>query len=181
MVPFAQFLVSSGVEIISSSGTAEKLIAAGIPVRQVSDFTGFPEMMGGRIKTLHPKVHGGILNIRTDADHQHAMAEHAIQPIDLVVVNLYPFETAVAKGLSIEECIGEIDIGGPAMIRSAAKNQEFVTVVVNKNNFELVMDDMRKNKNETSQELRWTLALQAFELAASYDTAIANFFRSHPR
>ena len=130
LVDFARFLTEHGVELLSTGGSAKTIEAAGLPVTEVADHTGFPEMLDGRVKTLHPKVHGGILGIRGNAAHEAAMAEHGIAPIDLVVVNLYPFEETVAKGAAFDDCIENIDIGGPAMIRAAAKNHDSVAVVV---------------------------------------------------
>src|SRR6202140_4520535 len=130
VVEFARALAGYGIELVSTGGTAKALKDAGLPVIDVSDLTGFPEMMDGRVKTLHPKVHGGLLAIRGNAEHAAAMQKHGIKPIDLLVVNLYPFEATVAKGAAYDDCIENIDIGGPAMIRAAAKNHADVTVVV---------------------------------------------------
>ena len=148
LVEFGRFLAARNVEILSTGGSAKALAAAGIPVREVSDFTGFPEMLSGRVKTLHPKVHGGILGLRSDAEHAKQMTAHGIAPIDLVMVNLYPFEQTVAKGAPFAECIEQIDIGGPAMIRSAAKNHAFVTVVVDPTDLTDVMREMEQNRSE---------------------------------
>jgi phosphoribosylaminoimidazolecarboxamide formyltransferase/IMP cyclohydrolase len=130
LIDFARALSGHGIELISTGGTAKAIADAGLTVRDVSDLTGFPEMMDGRVKTLHPKVHGGLLAIRDNAEHARAMTEHGIAPIDLLVVNLYPFEATVAKGAAYDDCIENIDIGGPAMIRAAAKNHNDVAVVV---------------------------------------------------
>src|ERR1700719_3781492 len=130
LVEFAQQLASFGIELVSTGGTARALADAGLKVRDVSDLTGFPEMMDGRVKTLHPKIHGGLLAVRHNAEHLHAMQEHHIPAIDLLVVNLYPFEATVAAGGGFEDCVGNIDIGGPAMIRAAAKNHADVVVIV---------------------------------------------------
>src|SRR5229473_8093836 len=138
IVEFARELKRFAVEIISTGGTAKALRDAGLEVRDVSDVTGFPEMMDGRIKTLHPKIHGALLSVRDNPEHQAAMREHGIEPIDLVVINLYPFEETIARdGVTLEEAIEQIDIGGPAMIRSAAKNHESVTVVTDPSNYEI--------------------------------------------
>jgi phosphoribosylaminoimidazolecarboxamide formyltransferase/IMP cyclohydrolase len=171
---FGRVLHSHGVEILSTGGTARALRDAGLNVIDVSDYTGFPEMMDGRVKTLHPKVHGGILG-RRDTDKA-VMAEHGIGPIDLVVVSLYPFEDTVARGAGFDDCIENIDIGGPAMIRSAAKNHAFVTVVVDAADYADVMADMTEHDGATSDELRRRLAHAAYARTASYDAAIANWF-----
>ena len=142
LVAFAEFLAGRGVEILSTGGTAKAMRDAGIPVVEVGDHTGFPEILDGRVKTLHPKVHGGILGRRTDPAHLATMAEHGIAPIDLIVVNLYPFEATVAAGADYETCVENIDIGGPAMIRSAAKNHESVTIVTDAEDYAAVIDDM---------------------------------------
>ncbi len=176
LVEFGRFLAARKVEILSTGGTAKALAAAGVPVREVSDFTGFPEMLGGRVKTLHPKVHGGILGLRDDAAHATAMCSHGIQPIDLVVVNLYPFEQTVAAGAPFDECIEQIDIGGPAMIRSSAKNHAHVTVVVDAADLAEVTRDIEANNGATSLQLRRRLAAKAFARTAAYDTNIAAWF-----
>ena len=176
LAQFGRFLHGRGVEILSTGGTAKALAAAGIPVREVSDFTGFPEMLSGRVKTLHPKVHGGILGLRNDLDHAKQMSVHGIAPIDVVLVNLYPFEATVAQGALFAECIEQIDIGGPAMIRSAAKNHAFVTVIVDPADLDAVMRDMEKNDGATSDALRRHLAARAFARTAEYDGHIAAWF-----
>ncbi|RMF08105.1 MAG: bifunctional phosphoribosylaminoimidazolecarboxamide formyltransferase/inosine monophosphate cyclohydrolase, partial [Alphaproteobacteria bacterium] len=145
LVEFGRFLADQGAEILSTGGTAKVLRDAGVPVVEVSDYTGFPEMLDGRVKTLHPKVHGGLLGLRDKPDHRDAMAAHDIGAIDLVVVNLYPFEATVAGGADMATCIENIDIGGPAMIRSAAKNHRFVTVVVDPADYAAVRADMEAN------------------------------------
>src|SRR5688572_11607443 len=154
VVELAQRLASTGVEILSTGGTASALKAAGIRVKDVADHTGFPEMMDGRLKTLHPKVHGGLLAIRGDAAHEAAAKTHGIAPIDLLVVNLYPFEATVAKGASLEDCIENIDIGGPAMIRAAAKNHASVTVVVDPDDYDRLLNEMSANGCATTLEFR---------------------------
>src|SRR5437763_16183014 len=141
LVEFARALVGHGIELISTGGTAKALADAGLRVRDVSELTGFPEMMDGRVKTLHPKVHGGLLAIREDAAHTASMKDHGIAPIDLLVVNLYPFETTVAKGAAFDDCIENIDIGGPAMIRAAAKNHNDVDVVVDTDDYVRVLEE----------------------------------------
>lgn len=171
---FAQGLAHLGFEIISTGGTAKALKEAGLSIRLISDLTGFPEMLDGRVKTLHPKVHGGILGIRGNPQHQREMRENQIEPIDLVVVNLYPFEETIAKpNISFEEAIENIDIGGPAMIRSAAKNHSDVLVVVNPEKYNLVLDAL--TKGEVSKSLRRGLALEVFQHTANYDRAIATY------
>ena len=143
LIDFARALAGHGIELISTGGTAKAIADAGLTVRDVSDLTGFPEMMDGRVKTLHPKVHGGLLAIRDDAKHAAAMTDHGIAPIDLLVVNLYPFEATVAKGAAYDDCIENIDIGGPAMIRAAAKNHNDVAVVVDADDYARVLDELK--------------------------------------
>ncbi len=177
VVEFAQGLSQAGVEILSTGGTARLLQENGIPVTEVSDYTGFPEMMDGRVKTLHPKIHGGILG-RRDIDDA-VMAEHGIQPIDLVAVNLYPFEKTVADpDCDLETAIENIDIGGPTMIRAAAKNHHDVAVVVDPLDYARVLSEMKQNDNALSDETRFRLAVKTFEHTARYDGAIANFLGS---
>jgi len=173
LVPFARVLSAAGVELISTGGTAAALRAAGLTVRDVSHYTGFPEMLGGRVKTLHPKVHGGLLYQRGDPAHEAAARAHGIAPIDLVVVNLYPFEQTVARPeTSLQEAIENIDIGGPALLRSAAKNHESVTVVVDPADYAEVAGQVEAH-GETTRELRQRLAAKAFARTAAYDAAIA--------
>ena len=173
LVPLAQVLAAAGVEMISTGGTAKVLREAGLKVTDLSAYTGFPEMLDGRVKTLHPKVHGGLLYLRGDANHEAAVRAHGIQPIDLVVVNLYPFEQTVARpNVSLEEAIENIDIGGPSMLRSAAKNHESVTVVVDPADYEKVGEEI-KASGHTSRELRRKLAAKVFARTAAYDAAIA--------
>lgn len=179
LVPFARTLVEHGVEIISTGGTATSLIAAGIPVVSIEQLTGFPEMMDGRLKTLHPRVHGGLLGRRDSATHLAAMAQHGIQPIDLVCVNLYPFEATIRRdGVTEEEAIEKIDIGGPSMIRSAAKNFSHVCVVTNPNQYDHVCGELRQHHGATSGGLRRSLAAAAFTRTAGYDSAISEWFDS---
>ena len=154
LVDFARALSAHGIELISTGGTAKAIAEAGLTVRDVSDLTGFPEMMDGRVKTLHPKVHGGLLAIRDNAEHAASMKQHGIAPIDLLVVNLYPFEATVAKGASYDDCIENIDIGGPAMIRAAAKNHNDVAVVVDGEDYARVLDELSKNSGATTLILR---------------------------
>jgi phosphoribosylaminoimidazolecarboxamide formyltransferase/IMP cyclohydrolase len=174
LVPFAKSLAALGVEIVSTGGTAAALAAAGIPVVPIEKLTGFPEMMDGRVKTLHPRVHGGLLGRRDVAEHVAAMEEHGIAPIDLVCVNLYPFEMTVRKeGVEEAEAIEQIDIGGPSMLRSAAKNHEFVTVVTDPSQYDAVASELAKNDGATTIELRRHLAAATFARTAAYDTAIS--------
>jgi phosphoribosylaminoimidazolecarboxamide formyltransferase/IMP cyclohydrolase len=175
VIDFAAGLAELGVEILSTGGTARLLRESGLRVRDVSEVTGFPEMLDGRVKTLHPKVHGGILAVRSNPQHQKQVAEHGIQFIDLVAVNLYPFEKTAAKpGVTLEELIENIDIGGPSMIRSAAKNFQDVTVVVDSADFALVLGELRGNQGSISRETRARLARKAFATTAAYDGAISS-------
>ena len=176
LIDFARALVGHGVELVSTGGTAKAIAAASLPVKDVSDLTGFPEMMDGRVKTLHPKVHGGLLAIRDNAEHKQAMADHGIAQIDLLVVNLYPFEATVDKGAGYEDCIENIDIGGPAMIRAAAKNHNDVAVVVEANDYQAVLDELAANNGATTLSLRKRLAAKAYARTAAYDAAISNWF-----
>ena len=172
---FASALREQGVELLSTGGTYRLLQELGLEVTEVADYTGFPEMMDGRVKTLHPKVHGGILARRGQDDE--VMAEHGIEPIDMVVVNLYPFETTVANpDCSLADAIENIDIGGPTMVRAAAKNHRFVNIVVNAADYAEILTEMQANKGSTSMETRFNLAVKAYEHTAAYDGAIANHF-----
>ena len=170
---FARKLESQGVEILSTGGTSKLLAKAGIKVKDVSAHTGFPEIMDGRVKTLHPKIHGGILARRDEPDHVKAMKDHDIGGIDMVVVNLYPFSATVSKGADFDECIENIDIGGPAMIRASAKNHDFVTIITAPEDYAAALDDMQKNKGAVSKSLRRALAAKAFAHTAFYDSNIA--------
>ena len=176
LVDFARFLHGCGVEILSTGGTAQAMRDADIPVIEVGDHTGFPEILDGRVKTLHPKVHGGILGKRSDPAHLATMEEHDIDPIDLIVVNLYPFEATVAAGADYDTCVENIDIGGPAMIRSAAKNHDGVTIVTDAEDYDAVIEDMKANDGATSPALRRRLAGTAYARTAAYDTAIGRWF-----
>lgn len=177
IVEFAQALVELGVEIISTGGTQRTLATAGIPVTGISEVTQFPEMMDGRVKTLHPKIHGGLLAIRDLESHVQAMEENGIKAIDLVVVNLYPFQQTIQKPeVKVEEAIENIDIGGPSMVRSAAKNHQYVTVVVDPSDYEQVIAQVRKTGN-TTLEMRRLLATKAFGHTAAYDALIAGYFQ----
>lgn len=176
LVPLAKVLSSMGVEIVSTGGTARALTEAGVAVRHIEDLTDFPEMMDGRVKTLHPRVHGGLLALRDNADHVSSMNEHAIPPIDLVCVNLYPFEQTVGRAdVTTEEAIEQIDIGGPSMIRSAAKNAEWVTVLTAPRQYDRFISEFRDHGGATSLELRRWLAAAAFARTSAYDRAISAF------
>ncbi|CAI2320490.1 bifunctional phosphoribosylaminoimidazolecarboxamide formyltransferase/IMP cyclohydrolase [Vibrio parahaemolyticus] len=175
IVEFAQALAERGVDILSTGGTARLLAEQGIAVTEVSDYTGFPEMMDGRVKTLHPKVHGGVLGRRGQDDE--VMEKHGINPIDMVVVNLYPFAETVAKdGCTLADAVENIDIGGPTMVRSAAKNHKDVTIVVNASDYDRVIAEMDANDKSLTLETRFDLAIAAFEHTAAYDGMIANYF-----
>src|SRR5438874_11010181 len=176
LIEFARALAGHGIELVSTGGTAKALTDAGLKVRDVSELTGFPEMMDGRVKTLHPKVHGGLLAIRNDAAHAASMKDHGIAPIDLLVVNLYPFEATVAKGAPFDDCIENIDIGGPAMIRAAAKNHNDVAVVVDTDDYARVLDELSAHGGATTLGLRKSLAQKAYARTAAYDAAISNWF-----
>jgi phosphoribosylaminoimidazolecarboxamide formyltransferase/IMP cyclohydrolase len=176
LVAFAQMLAASGVQLISTGGTAAALTEAGLPVTDVADVTGLPEMMDGRVKTLHPKIHGGLLSIRGNGEHEAQAQRHEIEPIDLLVVNLYPFEETLARGANYDTLIENIDIGGPAMIRGAAKNHASVTVVVDPADYERVIDELRAYGGATSLPLRTHLAAKAFARTAAYDASISSWF-----
>jgi phosphoribosylaminoimidazolecarboxamide formyltransferase/IMP cyclohydrolase len=176
LVDFARELHRHGVELLSTGGTHKAIKDAGIPVKEVSEHTGFPEMMDGRVKTLHPTVHGGILSVRDNAEHKRAQEQHRIGDIDLVVVNLYPFAATVAKGAGYDECIENIDIGGPAMVRSAAKNHAFVSIVTDPADYNAVLQEMDVNGGGTSFALRKKLASRAYAHTAAYDSTISTWF-----
>ena len=173
---FARRLQQMGVEIISTGGTAALLKSESIPVLEIEKFTGFPEILGGRVKTLHPKVHGGLLYVRTDPVHQEQLAKNNIQPIDLVAVNLYPFEQTIKKpDIKLEDAIEQIDIGGPSMLRSAAKNYRFVTTISDPQDYETVLQELEAHGGETTLALREQLAIKVFLLTARYDSSIATY------
>ncbi len=174
MTDFAKGLAEAGVELVSTGGTHKLIKDAGLPVREISDLTGFPEMMDGRVKTLHPKVHGGLLSVRDNPGHKASMDEHEIGPIDLVAVNLYPFEKTVASGASYDEIIENIDIGGPAMVRSAAKNHAYVTVVVDPADYPEILEAIKAGG--IPYALRQKLAAKAYARTAAYDSAISSWF-----
>jgi len=175
LIELGQALVAAGAEILSTGGSAKALREAGIPATEVADHTGFPEMMDGRVKTLHPKIHGGLLALRDNKTHVAAMQEHDIGTIDLVAINLYPFEATVASGADFETCVENIDIGGPAMVRSAAKNHGFVTIITDPADYASVIDEIKADGG-TSLATRKNLAAKAYSRTASYDAAIANWF-----
>ena len=179
VVEFAKKLSKMGVKIISTGGTAKKLSEAGVKAVGIESVTGFPEMMDGRVKTLHPKIHGALLGLRDKKEHKAAMSEHGIEPIDLVCVNLYPFEATIAKpGCTLEDAIENIDIGGPSMLRSAAKNHKYVTVVTQSDQYGRVIEEMEKNGGAVSEELRSDFARVAFGLTACYDAAISKYLNA---
>ncbi|RYG95158.1 MAG: bifunctional phosphoribosylaminoimidazolecarboxamide formyltransferase/IMP cyclohydrolase, partial [Alphaproteobacteria bacterium] len=176
LVDLGKALAARSVELVSTGGTAKALRDAGLEVRDVSEVTGFPEMMDGRVKTLHPMIHGGLLAVRDNADHAKAMADHAIGAIDLVVVNRYPFEQTVAKGADRDEVIENIDIGGPSMVRSAAKNHEYVTIVTDAADYAALITELDANVGGTGRVFRRMLAAKAFAATAAYDAAISAWF-----
>jgi len=176
VVEFARTLAGFGIELVSTGGTRMTLSDAGLKVIDVSELTGFPEMMDGRVKTLHPAVHGGLLAIRGNAEHTEAMRAHRIRPIDILVVNLYPFEETVARGGDFAACIENIDIGGPAMIRAAAKNHDDVAVVVEASDYAALLDELTMHNGMTTLALRRRLAAKAFARTAAYDAGISNWF-----
>jgi phosphoribosylaminoimidazolecarboxamide formyltransferase/IMP cyclohydrolase len=179
LVEFARALASHEVELVSTGGTARTLREAGLAVRDISDLTGFPEMLDGRVKTLHPKVHGGILHIRGNAKHVAAVSEHAIQPIDMVVVNLYAFEKTAAKpGVAFSDIVENIDIGGPSMVRSAAKNFEDVAIVTSAADYAAIAEELAANAGSLGLATRWRLAKAAFAVTAAYDAGIATALES---
>ena len=179
IVGFANSLSGLGVQILSTGGTARALREGGISVTDISDYTGFPEMMDGRVKTLHPKVHGGLLGLRDNPEHVEMMKAHGIKTIDMVVVNLYQFEKTVAKeGVTLEEAIENIDIGGPSMLRSSAKNFRYVTVIVDPADYEVVLREMKKTGGETTLKTRFRLARKVFQLTHQYDGAISEYLET---
>ncbi|MGQ7830466.1 bifunctional phosphoribosylaminoimidazolecarboxamide formyltransferase/IMP cyclohydrolase [Altererythrobacter sp. Z27] len=176
LVELGRALAARGVELVSTGGTAKALRDAGLEVRDISDLTGFPEMMDGRVKTLHPKVHGGLLAVRDNPEHAEAMAEHDIGAIDLVVVNLYPFEATVMRGATRDEIIENIDIGGPSMVRSSAKNHQFVTIVTDPADYAELLGELDAHGGATSFDFRRKCAAKAFAATASYDSMISQWF-----
>lgn len=178
IVDFARELDQMGVEILSTGGTAKTLREAGLKVKDVSEHTGFPEIMDGRVKTLHPKIHGGLLARRNNPSHMNTLKEHHIEPIDMVVVNLYPFEATIAKeGVTFEEAIENIDIGGPTMLRSAAKNFMDVVVIIDPSDYQVVIDELKASK-DVSYKTRLRLAQKVFQRTSQYDQAISNYLKT---
>jgi phosphoribosylaminoimidazolecarboxamide formyltransferase / IMP cyclohydrolase len=179
VVEFAKSLASFDVAILSTGGTARAMREGGVQVTDISEYTGFPEMLDGRVKTLHPKVHGGLLGMRDNPEHVRTMEAHGVLPIDMIVVNLYAFEKTVAReGVSLEEAIENIDIGGPSMLRSSAKNFRDVTVVVDPADYKLVLDEMSANQGATTLETRFRLARKVFQLTSAYDGAISRYLET---
>ena len=176
IVEFSRALAAMGVELVSTGGTAALLRDSNIPVKDVAELTGFPEMMDGRVKTLHPKIHGGILALRDNPEHVAKMKEHGIKPIDLVVVNLYPFEATVARGAAFEEIVENIDIGGPSMVRAAAKNHQHVGVVVDPADYDSIIAEMLANHGALLPPTHFQLFCKAFQHTSHYDGAISNYF-----
>jgi phosphoribosylaminoimidazolecarboxamide formyltransferase / IMP cyclohydrolase len=181
IVELARVLSGFGVEILSTGGTAKALADSGIPIREVSNFTGFPEMLDGRVKTLHPKIHGGILAVRTNPEHRKAMESQGIVPIDLVAVNLYAFEKTVAKpDCTLDEAIENIDIGGPTLLRASAKNYRFVTVVVEPGDYGVIAEELKRTGGTISEETNFRLAKKVFRLTHQYDGAISSYLDRVP-
>jgi phosphoribosylaminoimidazolecarboxamide formyltransferase / IMP cyclohydrolase len=181
IVEFARALSGFGVEILSTGGTAKALADSGIRIREVSNFTGFPEMLDGRVKTLHPKIHGGILAVRTNPEHRKAMEAQGIVPIDLVAVNLYAFEKTVAKpDCTLDEAIENIDIGGPTLLRASAKNHRFVTVIVEPEDYGTVAEELKRTGGSVSEETNFRLAKKVFRLTHQYDGAISSYLDRVP-
>ncbi len=176
---FARELASFGIDFLSTGGTARMLKESGLDVTEVSDYTGFPEMMDGRVKTLHPKIHGALLGLRDNRDHREKMEEHGIVPIDMVVINLYPFEKTIARpDATFEDAIENIDIGGPAMLRSSAKNFESVTVIIDPSDYGPVLEELKSQQGAVSRETNLRLALKVFEHTAAYDSSIATYLKN---
>jgi len=176
IIEFAKELQTFGTEILSTGGTAKTLRENGLKIVDISEYTGFPEMLDGRVKTLHPKVHGGLLGIRDNPEHVKKMNEYGIKEIDMVVVNLYPFEATVAKpSCALEEAIENIDIGGPTMLRAAAKNYPYVTVIVDPEDYKLILEEMKTNDGSISKSTNFRLAKKVFQLTSCYDKAISEY------
>ena len=176
IVEFAKELAEFPLKFLSTGGTARILREAGLDIMDVSEYTGFPEMMDGRIKTLHPKIHGGILGVRKNPEHLATMKKHGIEEIDMVVVNLYPFKNAIAKkGSTLKDAIENIDIGGPTMLRSAAKNYESVSVLIDPSDYQSIIAEMKKNNGEISEKTNYRLAVKVFNKTSEYDKMIAEY------
>ena len=178
LIDLAKSLSQRGVELVSTGGSAKTLRDAGLEVRDVATLTGFPEMMDGRVKTLHPNVHGGLLALRDNAEHINSMEKHGIAGIDLLVVNLYPFEETVARGADAATCVENIDIGGPAMIRAAAKNHGFVTTIVDVEDYDALLKELADNDGQTRFAFRQRMAARAYSRTAAYDAAVSSWFAS---
>lgn len=177
-VEFAKELAQFGVEFLSTGGTAKILRDAGLRVKDVSEYTGFPEMLDGRVKTLHPKIHGALLGLRSNPEHVETMKKHGIEPIDMIVVNLYPFKETISKpGCTFEDAIENIDIGGPAMLRSASKNFQSVTVVIDPADYSVVIETMKKNNGEIGSDLNLKLAQKVYKTTSEYDKMIADYLK----
>src|SRR5436305_15233362 len=180
LIDFARGLAAFGIELLSTGGTRKALAEGGLPVRDVADVTGFPEMLDGRVKTLHPRIHGGILAVRERPEHARALEEHGIEPIDMVVVNLYPFEQTIAReGVTLEEAVEQIDIGGPAMVRSAAKNFNDVAVVSSVDLYGSVLEELRRHAGSLSLDIRQRLAQRAFSRTSVYDSSISRYLSAN--
>jgi phosphoribosylaminoimidazolecarboxamide formyltransferase / IMP cyclohydrolase len=178
VVEFAKELAGFGVSFLSTGGTAKTLRDAGLSIKDVSEHTGFPEMLDGRVKTLHPKIHGGLLALRSNPEHMNTIKKHDIDTIDMVVINLYPFKKTIEKpDCTFEDAIENIDIGGPAMLRSAAKNFESVTVIIDPSDYKQVLDDMRANSGAVTRETNFKLAVKVFETTSRYDGMIADYLK----
>ena len=176
IVEFAKELSSYNIEFLSTGGTAKILRESSLTIRDVSDYTGFPEMLDGRVKTLHPKIHGGLLGLRSNPNHVQTMKEHGIENIDMVIVNLYPFKETIAKpDCTFEDAIENIDIGGPTMLRSAAKNFESVTVIIDPKDYSLILEEMKNNEGVVSKETNLRLAKKVYETTSSYDKMITDY------
>lgn len=179
LVEFATFLVQNQVELVSTGGTKRLLAEAGLPVTSVSDVTGFPEILGGRVKTLHPNVHGGVLADKDDPEHLKTLDEHGIKPFDMICVNLYNFAEAANKGLELRQAVEEIDIGGPTMLRAAAKNFHSILVVPGVQHYPAIMDEMRASQGKVGLDLRRRLAAETFGMVSEYDRMISDYLGSH--
>ena len=179
ILEFARELQAFGVEILSTGGTAKTLRESELKIMDISEYTGFPEMLDGRVKTLHPKVHGGLLGIRDNSEHIKKMKEYNIKEIDMVVVNLYPFEATVAKPYcTLEEAIENIDIGGPTMLRAAAKNYPYVTVIVDPGDYKIILEEMQSSRGSISKSTNFRLAKKVFQLTSRYDKAISEYLNN---